>query len=379
MWAGMNSRSPLLIQACRVLATAAFVVSVARAEEPVDGKFPPPKAPEGEWEALMSGKIEDHWTGMSMALNSPLITTAPDAEQAGGFVIQIARGPTGLIRTRKPHENFILEFEWRHLTEAPSAGGGKGTSGNSGLIIAHSAFPKPGGPYPNEGHEIQVCNLGTGSWYTSNGDTFTMPGSTSQGIPDPRFAISHSCGHRSMPVAFHGSPTGEWNRIRITSVDGVIQHEVNGHLATSLYRASPRKGYLSLESEGAPVEFRRMRLQELEPDPELSPKHIAALLPEDMVTEYITKREATPLPAGNFIALADAGSSVSLAQLVTGLELPDQPVSGRVIVESRGGSVKVTQDAKEIVPARPVAAGAAPVLHLEAGKFGHVMLLTPAK
>ena len=83
-----------------------------------------------------------------------------------------------------------------------------------------------------------------------------------------------------MPVAFHGSKTGEWNRIRLTSVDGVIQNEVNGHLASSLYRASPRKGYISFESEGAAVEFRNMRLQELTPDPELAPKHIATLLPD---------------------------------------------------------------------------------------------------
>ena len=32
--------------------------------------------------------------------------------------------------------------------------------------------------------------------------------------------------------------------VRITCVDGVIQQEVNGALVTSLYRVSPRKGYM---------------------------------------------------------------------------------------------------------------------------------------
>ncbi len=363
-----------------VLAAALTALSspTLRAEEPADGKFPPPQPPEGKWIDLMSGALADHWTAMSVPLDAPFISTVPDDGQDGQFVIKIDRGPTGLIRSRRAFENYILEFEWRHLTEAPNAGGGNGTSGNSGLIIHHSAFPKPGGPYPDEGHEVQVCHLGNGSWYTSHGDTFTMPGSTSQAIPDPRFGVSHACGHRSMPVAFHGSPTGEWNRIRITTVDGVIQHEVNGHLASSLYRATPRKGYLSLESEGAPVEFRRMRLQELAPDPELAPRDVAPLLPEDMLTTYVKKREPMPLPAGNFIAMADASAPLPLSALVTGLDFPDQAVKGRVVVESRGGSVRVTENGREILANRPLPASAAPVWHLEAGKFGHVLLFTPA-
>ena len=358
---------------------AAFV---ACAEEAVDGKFPPPKPPEGKWENLFSGALEERWTGMSMSIKSPLISTAPNGERPGEYVLRIARGPTGLIRSMKAYENFILEYEFRHLTEAPSAGGGKGTSGNSGLIIYHSAMPKPGGPYPNDGHEIQVCNLGNGSWYTSHGDTFTMPGSISTAIPDPRFGVSHECGHRSMPIAFNGSKTGEWNRIRITGMDGVIQNEVNGTLASTLFRASPRKGYMSFESEGAPVEFRNMRIQELPADPDLAVKHIAPLLPEPMTTDYITERNPVELPAGNFIASADVNGAATLSALsalVTGLGLPDVEVGGRVIVTARDGKVSVNAKGKDIVTAQPLAVDAKGVLHLEAGKFGHVLLFKPVR
>lgn len=371
----MTQQSRLL----SLLAASAALVIPALAEEPVDGKFPPPKAPEGKWETLLAAPLEAHWTGMSMSIKSPLLTTTPNPDRSSEIVLHIARGPTGLIRSLKPYENFILEYEFRHLTEAPSAGGGNDTSGNSGLIIAHSPFPKPGGPYPNDGHEIQVCNLGNGSWYTSHGDTFTMPGSTSEGIPDPRFAVSHACGHRSMPVEFHGSKTGEWNRIRITSVDGVIENEVNGHLASSLYRASPRKGYISFESEGSSVEFRNMRLQELTPDPDLAPKHIATLLPEEMTTDYLTAREATPLPAGNYIAMLDITGTLPLSTLAAGLGLPERPATGRTMISVRDGKVSVTENGKETVPAQPIPAGAAGTLHLETGKFGHVLLFKPAK
>ncbi len=361
-------------------AAAAFLFpGNSSAAEPVDGKFPPPLPPEGKWESLLAGSLEARWTGMSMSIKSPLLSVQPDAGQPGGIVLRIGRGPTGLIRSLKAYENYILEYEWRHLTEAPSAGGGPGTSGNSGLIIAHSAYPKPGGPYPNEGHEIQVCNLGNGSWYTSHGDTFTMPGSTSVGIPDPRFGVSHDCGHRSMPIKFNGSATGEWNRIRITSVDGVIQNEVNGQLASSLYRASPRKGYISFESEGAPVEFRRMRLQELAPDPDLAAKHIAPLLPEEMAADYLTAREVVALPEGDFIAMADLGSSLPLAALVEGLGLPERAVTGRVQVSVRGGQVSASENGKEMVAAQALPAGARGKWHLEKGSFGHALLLAPVK
>ena len=346
---------------------------------PIDGQFPPPRPPEGNWENLLVSPIETHWTGMSMSIHSPLLSMKADPDKKGGSILHIAAGRTGLIRSLKAYENYILEYEFRHLTEAPSANGGPGTSGNSGIIIAHSAFPKPGGPYPNEGHEIQVCNLGNGAWYTSHGDTFTMPGSTSQGIPDPRFGISHDCGHRSMPIAFHGSKTGDWNRIRITSVDGVIQNEVNGHLASALYRASPRKGYMSFESEGAPVEFRNMRLQELVPDPDLLPKHIAPLLPETMSGDYLAPGAPVPLPAGNFMVMADVSGSIPLDTLVMGLDLPAKSVTGRVTVSSHEGKLSVTESAKEIIPARNRPAGAKGVLHLETGKFGHVLLFLPVK
>lgn len=358
---------------------SALAVATHAAEAPTDGQFPPPKPAEGKWLALFTGQLTDHWTGMSMSIQSPLVTTKPNPDRPGEYVLRIDRGPTGLIRTIKPFENFLLEFEWRHLTEAPSAGGGKGTSGNSGLIICHSAFPKPGGPYPNEGHEVQVCNLGNGSWYTSHGDTFTMPGSISEGIPDPRFATSHACGHRSMPIEFHGSKTGEWNKIRITCVDGVIQHEVNGHLATSLYRASPRKGYMSLESEGAPVEFRNMRLQELTPDPGLNAKHIAPLLPEEMRSDYVTDRTARPIPAGNSLISVDVNAALPLSNLFSGLGLPETPVTGRVLASIRDGKVTVTVGGKEIVTAQAAPPAGERTLHLEAGKFGHVLIFTPAK
>ncbi len=367
------------LPATLAFAALTLLSHAAPGEAPVDGKMPPPKAPEGKWLNLLSGKLADRWTGMSMALDSKLISTRPDPDKPGEYILHIDRGPTGLIRSLGYYENFILEMEWRHLTEAPNAGGGNGTSGNSGLLICHSAFPAPGGPYPAEGHEVQVCNLGNGTWYTSHGDIFTLPGTASEAIPDPRFAVSHACGHRSMPVEFRGSKTGEWNHVRITCVDGVIQQEVNGALVTSLFRASPRKGYMSFESEGGAVEYRAMRLQELTPDPDLAAKHIPPLLPEPMTSDYVTERKATDLPAGNFMVLADVKGEVPLSTLVTGLGLPEKNVTGRVLLSARDGKLTVTVKGKTELENQPLQATGTPRLHLETPglTFGHVLLFKP--
>ena len=182
-----------------------------------------------------------------------------------------------------------------------------------------------------------------------------------------------------MPVAFNGSKTGDWNRIRLTCMDGMIQNEVNGTLATTLHRVSPRKGYMSIESEGAPVEFRNMRIQELAPDPELAPKHLVPLLPEAMTTDYITERKELSLPKGEFIASVDARDTVSVGGLFTGLGLPELQASGRIVVTVRAEKVSVVAKDKEIVPAQPLPTDSQGALHLESGKFGHVLIFKPVK
>lgn len=245
----------------------------ALAKEPAyeDGKYPPPKPPESKWIDLLAGKLEDHWSDMNCTMAG---TFKLGVDDKGVAVLSCGGRPIGLIRSLRPYENFILEVDWRHLTEAPSAAGGKGTTGNSGLYVWADPLPPLGNCF-TRGVEVQVCNLGNGNWYTSHGDVFPIHGATM--IPDPRFGVA---GSRSMPIEFRGSKTGEWNRCRITCVDGTIQQEINGALVTAGFRSSPRKGYLCIESEGGPVEFKNMRLTELPGDPGLKPEQISMTLPD---------------------------------------------------------------------------------------------------
>ena len=72
-------------------------------------------------------------------------------------------------------------------------------------------------------------------------------------------------GDRSMSVENRCKGKGEWNVYDVVAVDGVIKLSVNGKFVNGISRASVRKGYLCLESEGAEIHFRNIRILELPP------------------------------------------------------------------------------------------------------------------
>jgi len=70
-------------------------------------------------------------------------------------------------------------------------------------------------------------------------------------------------GDRSFPSEERSKGSPEWNHYRIVCTNGVIRLHVNGKEVSGGEECNYRKGYLALESEGAPVEFRNIRIREL--------------------------------------------------------------------------------------------------------------------
>ena len=68
---------------------------------------------------------------------------------------------------------------------------------------------------------------------------------------------------RSLPSERRAKGPGEWNHYRITANNGTLKLAVNGKEVSGGYDISPRKGYIALESEGAPTLFRNIRIREL--------------------------------------------------------------------------------------------------------------------
>jgi hypothetical protein len=170
--------------------------------------------------------------------------------------------PVGVIRTKKTFANFELVATWRHLKPA----------GNSGIFVwaddAALAGLKPG-TLPRGGIEVQVLDNGytehfekssgkKADWFTTHGDVF--PVGTAKMKPFPPVSPD---GSRSFPRKQLSKGTDQWNHYYVRAINGEIRLWVNGEEVSGGAECQPSTGYLCLESEGAPVEFKNLRVREL--------------------------------------------------------------------------------------------------------------------
>ncbi len=194
---------------------------------------------------LFNGKDLAGWANINTAPSTWSVKPASDGS-IDEPVIACTGHPTGLLRTDKMYENFILEVEWRHLE----------SGGNAGLFVWSDALTARGQPF-TRAVEVQVMDGAEGEWYTSDGDIFPIHGATMT-PENPR-----GNGNRAFPTERRMRTAPEWNHYRLECNNGDISLAVNGKVVTKGKAASPRVGYICLESEGSPVEFRGIRVKEL--------------------------------------------------------------------------------------------------------------------
>lgn len=190
---------------------------------------------------LFNGRDLDGWVN---------VNCAPETWSVRDGIIHCTGHPTGALRTTRQYENYVLELDWRHL----SAGG------NSGIFIWATPIAAPGVPFLRS-IEVQVLDngynvSGRGQWYTTHGDVFPIHGSSMQ-------PFGRHNGMRSFPSQERSKSSPEWNHYQIVCSNGVIRLSVNGAEVSGGEKCNYRKGYLGLESEGGPVQFRNIRLTEL--------------------------------------------------------------------------------------------------------------------
>ena len=173
------------------------------------------------------------------------VNCAPETWTATNGVIYCTGAPIGELRTERMYQDFVLELEWRHLKP----------KGNAGVFVWADALTARGQPFIR-GVEVQVLDGQEGAGFTSDGDIFPIHGAKLT-------PLNGRGGDRAFPTEKRMKPSPEWNHYRIECVDGAISLAVNGKVVTRGTGASPRKGYICLESEGSPVEFRGLRIREL--------------------------------------------------------------------------------------------------------------------
>ena len=184
------------------------------------------------------------------------VNTDPDTWRVEDDLLICKGLPIGVMRSEKMYENFIMHVEWMHLEPG----------GNSGVFVWSDAKPDPESRLPG-GVEVQMLEL---DWVNQNlrngvkppiayvhGELFGVGGVTT--LPDnPR-------GDRSKSIENRSKGVGEWNTYQVICVDGTIKLSVNGKFVNGISKATIKKGYLCLESEGAEIHFRNFRIIELPP------------------------------------------------------------------------------------------------------------------
>lgn len=184
------------------------------------------------------------------------VNTRPDTWRLKKKVLVCSGEPIGVMRSEKQYENFMLHVEWRHME----------AGGNSGIFAWSDALPGEENRLPG-GVEIQMLELDWVNQHKRDGVTPPIAYVHGElfGVGGVTTAPDNPRGTRSKSIENRCKGKGEWNTYDVVCVDGVIKLSVNGKFVNGISRSSIKKGYLCLESEGAEIEFRNLRVIELPP------------------------------------------------------------------------------------------------------------------
>jgi len=212
------------------------------------GQSPAQAAEPMQFRELFNGKDLSGWVN---------VNTEKDTWSVRDGLLVCTGQPIGVMRTDRQYENFIMHIEWRHME----------AGGNSGTFIWSEGTVPEGKQLP-KGLEVQMLEL---DWVNQHKqDDGTLPpiayvhgevfgANGLETVPDnPR-------GSRSKSIENRCKGKGQWNTYDVVAVDGVVKLSVNGKFVNGISKASVKKGYICLESEGAEIHFRNIRIMELPP------------------------------------------------------------------------------------------------------------------
>jgi hypothetical protein len=226
------------------IAAIALVLALMPAAAP--GQTPAPgEAP--QYQDLFNGKDLAGWVN---------INTAEDTWKWRDGMLICSGRPIGVMCSAKQYENFVLHIEWRHME----------AGGNSGVFVWSDARADQRDRLPN-GVEVQMLELEWPELNKRGGVTPPVAYVHGEvwGVGSVRTTPDNPRGERSMSIENRAKGKGEWNTYDVVAVDGTIKLAVNGKFVNGISRSTQKKGYLCLESEGAEIHFRNIRILELPP------------------------------------------------------------------------------------------------------------------
>lgn len=186
---------------------------------------------------LFNGKNLEGWTYHLADENVAMA----DVWSVEDGILHCTGKPAGYIVTkRNDFSNYVLNVEWRW----PDQGGNNG-------VLVHVSKPGALGVWPKS-LEVQ---LGSGD----AGDFWVI--GTEIDVENER-ERKEDRRHKNLTDDSE-KPLGEWNAMEITCRGDEVIVKVNGDLVNHATNSSETKGAIALQSEGTPIEFRKVELTPL--------------------------------------------------------------------------------------------------------------------
>lgn len=270
----MPGRSVLIRTGSLVLAASLIVAGCAVAREEVDASG---------WTSLFDGESLDGWTpkirGFELGDNYRNTFRAADGVLRVSYADYDEFGERfGHLFYQTPYESYVLRFDYRFVS-APLADTPAWAHANSGVMI-FSQSPETMAVEDSFPVSVEAQLLGPAGDAPRTNSNMCSPGT--HVVMDGELVTQH-CINSATPAP----PNGEWvsAEIEITP-DGVVIQRMNGAetiryeqvqldpeggMANSLPLVEAAGGevmlsggYISLQSEGHPIEFRNIELRETE-------------------------------------------------------------------------------------------------------------------
>jgi hypothetical protein len=150
--------------------------------------------------------------------------------------------PVGYLHTEKKYTNYIFKLEWRWPEDSKP--------GNNGVLLRSQGGEHFFGNTWPKSVEAQLQNQHAGDIFTIG--EFPLETGRNQGRYTP---MMHPTNEK---------PQGQWNEYEITMNGGQLKLVVNGLLQNQGSNAAVMPGYIGLQSEGAAIEFRNIRIMPLD-------------------------------------------------------------------------------------------------------------------
>jgi hypothetical protein len=150
--------------------------------------------------------------------------------------------PNSYLRTEQTFENYRLHLEWRWPVSATNSG-----------VLLHIQTPDVVWP---PCIQCQLKAGRAGDFILMNGTAITVNGAElkSDFGPGRQWTFEN-------PVESSEKAAGQWNDYEITCHEGLIRCWVNGVLQSQGTAASVTSGFIGLQGEAGPIEFRNIYIE----------------------------------------------------------------------------------------------------------------------